>query len=61
MKLQIKVDVRLPLKRKKKISRKNKEDFVVNCKYERFRDLYFFCGILSYTERFCSWKVMQVS
>lgn len=53
MRLRIKVDVRMPLKRKKKVSRKNKGDFVVNCKYENLGDFCFLCRLLSHTERFC--------
>lgn len=57
MRIRIKVDVRFPLKRKKKISRKNNADFVVNCKYEKLGDFCFLCGLLSHTERFCRKKL----
>lgn len=57
MRIRIKVDVRLPLKRKKKVSRKNKMDFVVNVKYEKLSDFCFLCGMLSHTERFCKKKL----
>lgn len=56
MRIRIRVDVRLPLKRKKKISRKNKSEIVVNCKYEKLGDFCFLCGLLSHTERFCRKK-----
>lgn len=51
MRILIKIDVRKPLKRKKKITRKNGNDFVVHCKYERLGDLCFKCGMISHTER----------
>lgn len=35
MRLRIRVDVRKPLKRKKKIVKKDKTEIVVNCKYEK--------------------------
>ncbi|WOH00918.1 hypothetical protein DCAR_0520294 [Daucus carota subsp. sativus] len=38
MKIKIKVDVRKPLKRKKKITIKKRGDFVVQCKYDRLGD-----------------------
>lgn len=53
MHIRIRVDVRFSLKRKKKISRRNKTEFVVNCKYEKLGDFCFLCGLLSHTERFC--------
>lgn len=53
MRIRIKLDVRFPLKRKKKISRRNKSEFIVNCKYEKLGDFCFVCGLLTHTERFC--------
>ncbi|XP_074322969.1 uncharacterized protein LOC141659929 [Apium graveolens] len=53
MRLRIKIDVRKPLKRRKKITRKNGQDFVITCKYERLGDFCFICGLVSHTERFC--------
>lgn len=38
MRIKIRIDVRKPLKRKKKITRKNGTDFMVTCKYERLGD-----------------------
>lgn len=35
MRLKVRIDVRKPLKRKKKICRKDKTEVVVNCKYEK--------------------------
>lgn len=49
----IQVDVRKPIKRKKKVTRKNAVDFIVQCKYERLGDFCFRCGMLSYTDWFC--------
>lgn len=53
MRLQIRIDVRKPLKRKKRITRKNGQDFVVTCKYERLGDFCFSCGLVTHSERFC--------
>lgn len=53
MRLKIRLDVRKPLKRKKKIKRKNGSEFVVSCKYERLGDFCFSCGLVTHTERFC--------
>lgn len=57
MRVRIKVDVRLPLKRKKKICKKDKSEFIVNCKYEKLGEFCFICGLLSHTERFCKKKI----
>lgn len=56
MRLKIHVDIRRPLKCKKKIVKKDKTEVVVNCKYERLGDFCFICGMLSHTERFCKKK-----
>lgn len=53
MRIKIRLDVRKPLKRKKKIKRKNGTEFVVSCKYERLGDFCFACGLVTHTERFC--------
>lgn len=53
MRIKIRVDVRKPLKRKKKIKRKNGSEFMVNCKYERLGDFCFACGLVTHMERFC--------
>lgn len=53
MRLKIKVDVRMPLKRKKKICKRDRTECIVNCKYEKLGDFCFICGLLSHTERFC--------
>lgn len=57
MRLRIRVDVRKPLKRKKKICKKDKSEVIVQCKYERLGDFCFTCGLLSHTERFCKKKL----
>lgn len=57
MRLKIRVDVRNPLKRKKKICKKDKTEVIVHCKYEKLGDLCFICGLISHTERFCKKKV----
>lgn len=53
MRFKTTVDVRKSQKRKKKICRRDKTEFVVNCKYEKLGDLCFICGLMLHTERFC--------
>lgn len=53
MRVRIWLDVRKPLKRKKKIIRKDGSNFTVTCKYERLGDFCFSCGMVTHTERFC--------
>lgn len=50
MRIKIRIDVRRPLKRKKKIKRRNGTEFVVTCKYERLGDFYFVCGLVTHRE-----------
>ncbi|XP_074378502.1 uncharacterized protein LOC141720045 [Apium graveolens] len=57
MRLRIRVDIRKPLKRRKKICKKDKSEVMVNCKYEKLGDFCFICGMLSHTERFCQKKL----
>lgn len=54
--LKIMVDVRKPLKRKKKICKRDKTEVIVQCKYERLEDFCFICGLLSHSEHFCKQK-----
>lgn len=56
MRLKIRLDVRKPLKRKKKICKRDKTEVIVHCKYERLGDFCFTCGLLTHTERFCKKK-----
>lgn len=53
MRIKVKIDVRKPLKRRKKITRRNGAEVLVTCKYERLGDFCFTCGIISHTERYC--------
>lgn len=53
----IKLDVRRPIKRKKKIAKKDGSSFVVNCKYERLGEFCFKCGMVTHTYRFCRTSV----
>lgn len=53
MRIRVKLDVRKPLKRRKKITRRNGVEVIVNCKYERLGDFCFACGFVTHTERFC--------
>lgn len=57
MRIKILVDVRKPLKRKKKICRKNGAECIVQCKYERLGEFCFVCGMVTHTERFCNKKL----
>ncbi|XP_074361402.1 uncharacterized protein At4g02000-like [Apium graveolens] len=56
MRIKIKVDVRMPLKRRKKICSKYRKECIVSCKYENLADFCFLCGMLTHTERFCKKK-----
>lgn len=47
MRLKIRIDIRKPLKRKKKICRKDKSEVVVQCKYEKLGDFCFICGLVT--------------
>lgn len=53
MRVRIRLDVRKPLKRKKKIVKKDGSEFTVTCKYERLGEFCFLCGLVSHTDRFC--------
>lgn len=57
MRLRVRVDVRKPLKCRKKICKKDKTEVMVSCKYEKLCDFCFICGLLSHTERFCPKKL----
>lgn len=61
MRIKISFDVRQPLKRKKKICRKNGSECIVQCKYERLGDFCFVCGQVTHTERFCDKKTQFLS
>lgn len=53
MRVKIRIDVKKPLKCKKKIKKRDKSEFVVSCKFERLEDFCFACDLVSHTERFC--------
>lgn len=53
MRVKIKLDVRKPLKRKKKIITRDGKEFIVHCKYERLGEFCFIFGLVSHTDRFC--------
>lgn len=53
MRIRVRLDVRRPLKRKKKIMKKNGEEVMVSCKYERLGEFCFTCGMLTHTDRYC--------
>lgn len=52
MMIKIKVDIRKPLKRKKKICRKNGTECIVQCKYERLGDFCFIRGMITIISNF---------
>lgn len=54
MRIKVKLDVRKPLKRKKRVLRRNGSEVIVSCKSERLGDFCFTYGIMSHTERYCS-------
>lgn len=53
MRIRVRLDVRHPLKRKKKIVQKNGMEVMVSFKYERLGEFCFTCGLLTHTERYC--------
>lgn len=53
MRVRFKIDVRKPLKRRKKITKKDGTEIMVECKYERSGEFCFQCGLVSHTYRFC--------
>lgn len=53
MRVRIRLDVRKPLKRKKKILKKDGTEITVSCKYERLGEFCFSCGLVTHTDRFC--------
>lgn len=48
------MDVRKPLKRKKKLVKRDWTKVIVTCKYKRLGEFCFTCGILTHTERYCT-------
>ena len=50
---KVKIDVRLPLKRRKNISCKGGSGSIVSFKHERLPNLCFICGLLGHTKFFC--------
>lgn len=61
MRIKIKFDVRKPLKRKKKICRKNGAECIVQCNYERLGEFCFTCGMITHTEKFCNKRLAMES
>lgn len=51
--LRVRLHVSKPLKRKKKIVKKDKSEVVFLCKYKKLGNFCFVCGLLSHTEQFC--------
>lgn len=50
MRVRIRIDVRKPLKPKKKIVKKDGTEFTVTCKYERLGEFCFSCGMVTHTD-----------
>lgn len=59
MRIRIRLDIRRPLKRKKKIVRKDGTEFTVSCKYVRLGEFCFSCGMVTHTDRFCRLRVSK--
>lgn len=57
MRIRVRVDVRVPLKRKKKNCKKDESEFIVSCKYEKLGEFCFVCGLLTHTEQLCKKKM----
>uniref|UniRef100_A0A2C9VA48 CCHC-type domain-containing protein n=1 Tax=Manihot esculenta TaxID=3983 RepID=A0A2C9VA48_MANES len=53
MRIRVRVDVRNPLKRRKKLVTPTGEAFYARFAYERFMVFCFFCGRLGHTDSFC--------
>lgn len=53
VRVRIRLDVCKPIKRKKKITKRDGSEFVVTCKYERLGEFCFICGMVTHTDRFC--------
>lgn len=53
MRIRIRLDIRKPIKRKKKIVKKDGTELMVVCKYERLGEFCFSCGMVTHTDRFC--------
>ncbi|XP_040950366.1 uncharacterized protein [Gossypium hirsutum] len=60
MRVRVKVDVRKPLKRKKRIALKNGESVYVRFEYEKLTLFYFLCGKLGHGESFYPLRVIQL-
>ena len=53
MRLRVSMDVRLPLKRGKRLRKPKGDGFFVSFKYERLSLFCFICGCLGHSDRFC--------
>lgn len=52
--IKVLLDVRLPLKKEKKVKKPDGEWKTVHFKYERLGVFYFFCGRIGHVEQFCT-------
>lgn len=53
LRIRVSIDVRLPLKRKMKMKKRDGSYFWVSFKYERLDTFCYFCGILGHAMQFC--------
>ncbi|KAK5844875.1 uncharacterized protein At4g02000-like [Gossypium arboreum] len=53
MRIRVQVDVRKPLKRRKRLLVAKSKEFCVSFKYEKLTTFYFLCGRLGHGESFC--------
>ncbi|KAG8498081.1 hypothetical protein CXB51_007414 [Gossypium anomalum] len=59
MRVRVKVDVRKPLKRKKRIALRNGDSVYVRFEYEKLTLFCFLCGKLGHGESFCPVRIIQ--
>lgn len=59
LRMRVKVDVRKPLRRKKKIVLPNGSTHYVNFAYEKLTLFCFVCGKLGHGEAFCPARILQ--
>ncbi|CAN1849476.1 hypothetical protein LINPERHAP1_LOCUS39385 [Linum perenne] len=53
MRIRVRVDVRLPLKREKRVRKAGGEAVMCKFQYERLPDFCYICGKMGHTDRFC--------
>ncbi|GMJ05091.1 hypothetical protein HRI_004178300 [Hibiscus trionum] len=59
MRIRVVMDIRIPLKRKKKLKLQNGRDHYVRFEYERLTLFCFICGLLGHGESFCPLRTVK--